>query len=480
MKWKNYKYLILQFSNIRSTPLDLLIQDKLCVNEYNQTRDFCRNLPSINTSHPNYHYKSQTLADAVQYNSYQSIIQNVPGIIWALFLGAWIDRYNHGRKAIFIIGSATQCLEALMNLLNAYYFNSDVRWVLLSFVPYILSGAMTGATAYSYVAATTPPHLTAIRMTILETTVALGHLVANLLYGRLINESPPLWSTDQIHNQAVIFMISACSAFLAFIWTLFAINQDKDRQCFYRHFGHKSTVDGRDVTTDEDSSEGEDRNKHSQQSMTTGRALRLLFDWRNVRDVLITAFKPRPVNARAQVWLVIGGIFCYLFVLIGVPSFEFQFYEKIYGWDAQDFSAYESIGLVANCLFVLTFTPIVIRVFKFEDMYLTLIGFCGLMLRMITLGSVLSPNGYYISLAFSCTTWLADVGLRAHLAKLVPTEELGKIFTLLTVVDGVVPPVASSVSAVIFRRTIDDMSGACFYFLAGVCVVAKGLALLSD
>jgi hypothetical protein len=111
-------------------------------------------------------------------------------------------------------------------------------------------------------------------------------------------------------------------------------------------------------------------------------------------------------------------------------------------------------------------------------MFLTIIGFLGLMLRMIVLASVLSPTGYYISLAFSCTTWMADVGLRAHLSKLVSPTELGKIFTLLTVVDGVVPPIASSISALVFRRTIDKVAGMCFIYMAIVCVLAQMIALV--
>ena len=91
-------------------------------------------------------------------------------------------------------------------------------------------------------------------------------------------------------------------------------------------------------------------------------AIRLLFDLNNVKEVFVTCFKKRPDNARAQIWLVIAGIFTYLFVLVFVPSFEFQFVEKIYHWDAQDFSYWESIGLVANCVFVLTMTPLLIRV----------------------------------------------------------------------------------------------------------------------
>ena len=153
---------------------------------------------------------------------YQNIIQYAPGIVWALFLGAWIDKYNNGRRAVFIIGATTQCVEAIMNWCNSYYFDSgqfyhfnyfpnklfhllDVRWVLISFVPYILTGSMTWSTAYSYVAATTPPHLTAVRMMILETVIALGQSSKNS-YNNLIqlfsndssyDWSPTLWTVNK-------------------------------------------------------------------------------------------------------------------------------------------------------------------------------------------------------------------------------------------------------------------------------------------
>lgn len=108
---------------IRTTPLDLLIQDKICRNEYRLNHTICRDLPSLRDNQTDNH-KSEILAAAVQYNMYQNIIQYAPGIVWALFLGAWIDKYDNGRKAVFIIGSSTQFIEAVINCFNAFYFQS--------------------------------------------------------------------------------------------------------------------------------------------------------------------------------------------------------------------------------------------------------------------------------------------------------------------------------------------------------------------
>jgi hypothetical protein len=111
------------FFSLRKAPLNQLIQDKLCRHKYNMSQDFCKNLPEMKKIHEFYEYKSQILSDAVQYNMYHTLITTCPAIFWSLFLGAWIDNYKHGRKAIFIIGSITASLESFLNAVNSYLFD---------------------------------------------------------------------------------------------------------------------------------------------------------------------------------------------------------------------------------------------------------------------------------------------------------------------------------------------------------------------
>ncbi len=109
--------------SMRRTPLDLLIQDKLCRLKYNLSENFCTDLPNMKESDKDFKYKTLVLGDAVQYNMYHTIIIFCPGIVWALFLGAWIDKYIHGRKVIILLGALTQSIEAATHAFNAYYFD---------------------------------------------------------------------------------------------------------------------------------------------------------------------------------------------------------------------------------------------------------------------------------------------------------------------------------------------------------------------
>ena len=192
LKVEPFMIILAMSSYLRRIPLEVLIQDKLCRNEYHMDQEFCLNLPYMREDEPNHEIKTAILSDAVTYNMYHTWITMTPGILWSIFLGPWIDKYVHGRKVIFLVGSITQAIEAAMNALNSYYFESrkcfqtnveekkfhifhlDINWILVSFIPYTLSGSMVWTTAYSYVAATTPTKFRTIRMTILEVVLAIG------------------------------------------------------------------------------------------------------------------------------------------------------------------------------------------------------------------------------------------------------------------------------------------------------------------
>jgi ABC-type sugar transport system permease subunit len=125
IKLLRIEFFILLFTfcfSMRKTPLDQLIQDKLCRHKYNLSQDFCTNLPEMKKDHKFYEFKSQILSDAVQYNMYHTLITTCPAIVWSLFYGAWIDNYKHGRKVIFLICSITAALESFMDAINAYFF----------------------------------------------------------------------------------------------------------------------------------------------------------------------------------------------------------------------------------------------------------------------------------------------------------------------------------------------------------------------
>ena len=46
-------------------------------------------------------------------------------------------------------------------------------------------------------------------------------------------------------------------------------------------------------------------------------------------------------------------------------------------------------------------------------------------------GTFLTEIGYYASIPFGSLGGLSSVGIRAHMSKIVPHDELGKVFSLV-------------------------------------------------
>src|SRR5581483_5615211 len=86
-----YYSLYLFAFNINTVPTSQLFQDKICIQKFNQTAEFCTNLPEMdNETDPNYHYKSLVLSESAQYNMYSYIISLGPAVLWSLLLGSWV------------------------------------------------------------------------------------------------------------------------------------------------------------------------------------------------------------------------------------------------------------------------------------------------------------------------------------------------------------------------------------------------------
>ncbi|CAG2167426.1 unnamed protein product [Oppiella nova] len=463
--------IILAFSSyFRRTPLEVLIQDKLCRNRYNMSEEFCLELAYMSDVETGHEIKTQILSDAVKYNMYHTWITMAPGIMWSIFLGPWIDKYINGRKAIFIIGSITQALEAAMNAIMSYFFTTNVNWILVSFIPYTLSGSMTYTTAYSYVAVTTPTKYRTIRMTALEVLVAIAQPLGVYTSGKLINNTP-LGGNGQLHNYGLIFSISSFGAFVAFLWAVFVINQENDKNLFRQHFG-----DCKGLLDHQNGDQSSEYNANTEYI----HPLRLLFNINNVREIAITFAKKRPNYVRAQIWLAIGGMFWCYFIWTAPAAFLFQFVEKIYHWDAPVYTELSSIGMIANSVVIIFITPLLIKVFKLNDMILAIIGFFGSFMQLIVLALIRTPMGYFIGLVVNCTASLGPIGYKTHLSKIVEPSELGKVFTLMAVIDGFAPIMAASVFTVIFENTIDTSPGISFLILAAIAVIPILIAMIID
>jgi hypothetical protein len=162
----------------------------------------------------------------------------------------------------------------------------------------------------------------------------------------------PVGGNGQLHNYGLIFFICSVVTLLAFLWALFAIDQQHDSKAFEDNFGEKSSNSKKDLEIE----------NSSKAKQNTENPIKLLFNLRNVKEIVMTCFKKRDNYVRAQIWLIILSLFCHLFVVMSPMSFLFQFVEKIYEWNAEKYSYISSLGTISHTVVMMTITPIFIKV----------------------------------------------------------------------------------------------------------------------
>ena len=174
--------------------------------------------------------------------------------------------------------------------------------------------------------------------------------LATFTSGQLINKRP-VGGNGQIHNYCILFIISSVLTFVAFVWALFLMDEEKDRMRFELKFGKQKDNISKEAVPQMKTQESDGRHP-----------LRLLFDLQNVKQIIITFIKSRPNYVRLQILLITGALFCNLFIILSPSSFLFQFVEKIYNWDAKTYSSVISFGQVVNTLVIICVSPLLIKV----------------------------------------------------------------------------------------------------------------------
>ena len=158
-----------------------------------------------------------------------------------------------------------------------------------------------------------------------------------------------------MHNYCLIFSITSFTSCVAAILTVIMIDEKSDKLKFAKYFGDQTqnNEDDKYLKLGTVEKEPSEKDKHP---------IRLLLDINNVKLIVISFLKKRPSHGRAQIWLIQVVLFFGALQQNAPNSFQFQFVEKIYDWNAQTFSYVTSFGKIGNTFMSLVIVPILIKV----------------------------------------------------------------------------------------------------------------------
>ena len=97
---------------------------------------------------------------------------------------------------------------------------------------------------------------------------------------------------------------------------------------------------------------------------------------------------------------------------------------------------------------------------------LVIIGCMSYSAQNLVRGLVLNAKGFYISIAPGCLGAMGSIGLRTYFSKLVSVKEQGKVFSLVSTVDAIMPLLSVVFFSQIFNATMNTMPGLSFIMIA--------------
>ena len=116
-------FMVMFVNTIKSVPTDQLIQDKICLQNYNLSLAYCRELPKMTDEDDYMDVKSNILGELTTFRLYTSMITTIPSIMASLIIGGWVDRYENAKKAMFIAGAVAGMCEQLILIANVYFYD---------------------------------------------------------------------------------------------------------------------------------------------------------------------------------------------------------------------------------------------------------------------------------------------------------------------------------------------------------------------
>ncbi|XP_022113252.2 proton-coupled folate transporter isoform X1 [Pieris rapae] len=415
--------------SLSGAALGNIILYRSCVHALNFPEEECRPFLSPVKNNETNHLEADVQRYATFVSTVKMVLEAVVPAFISFFLGAWSDTY--GRKPLMVwslLGSAiTSMLLVVFGLMDSL----GPWWYIATVIPFSMTGGyvvlFTGA--YCYVSDTSTKENTSLRMTMVDATASSGSVIGSILSSYLILS---------IGNVYLLLLTSTLNVF-SYAFTNVYI-------------------------------------KESLNGALQGGSWRVL-DLLLVKDMFRECFKRRPDNKRTQIILISITKFLLVIVLYGTSSLEYLFTRTQLHWSLQDFTKYSALS--TSLSFVGGFFGIMVvqKILGIGDICFAIFAILSTIAEYVLKICAISWWYMYLGALISVFKGLSSALTRSYISKILPSEDVAKIFALVCGFEGFAPLLAPLIYNSLYAATLTTLPGA-IYILSSifslVCVVMLG------
>ena len=310
-----------------------------------------------------------------------------------------------------------------------------------------------------------------------------GLTVGTFLGGYIISMKAFFWS-HQLQNYSGNFIVSATCSAVSFLWVLIFI-REKPKLLVSSIEDEEKKID-EPTQTPSTSKETKDCDLERKPLLgkETPRSIwstfKEIIDYQNVCDVWIAATKKRPGNIRLRMWLIIITINLSLLPVIGRGTVMFSLLQKLYKWDSLIISNLSTLQGMIHIVAIILVIPILFKVIQTNDCQTSMIGVMSGILADVFMGSIVSPWGFYSFALISSLSGVTGTGARSYLSKILPKEDVSKIFAVTLMLEATLKAVGTFMFAALLQLTISSYPTFSFHFMAIMLIVALIILVYVD
>ena len=458
----------------RGVVMTQLMQDKLCQFKYHQSAEFCSNLSEKESST----IKDLILGDTSSYMSLKESVAVLPNIIFSLFAGSWCDRHRNGRRYVLLVSLCGQMLDTLLLLLNTIFYHWDFRILMLASVPSALMGNGLVLACLSFIAASSDVENRRVKFLTLEVFMNLALVVGFLAGPSIMLTKSVLFRNAGLRNFSDVFLMCILLIGSSIAWAYFRVTSEVCKPIAVPDFNQTAVNDDNTSQGSTDSSIGVD-DKKSFLARSTSRVTSI-FAVQDLKDFKDTLTKVRPDDGRRTLWIMIGVHTAMVLPIIGVMFVHFPYMERAYKWNSQMYGFMMALSMGIRPVAVALYTVLIVKRFKLSELEILILGLVSSILGLISIGSITNEFGFYGEITIGSLTGTGSPGFRSFLSLIVPANEITKVFSIMNIIDTVLPFAGGTVISAIFRATISSYPSLVYHIFVIPLIMALAVVTRID
>ncbi|KAJ2948403.1 hypothetical protein O0L34_g7641 [Tuta absoluta] len=413
--------------SLSSVAVSNVIMYRTCVHALHHEEHDCSAFLAPDRSNVSWTVETEVQRYMTFVTTVKSVIESIVPAILSFFLGTWSD--THGRKPLVVWSLFGMSLSQMMIVVYSLLGSYGPWWFILTSIPASLTGGFTvlftGAMCYMADISTTADR--SLRMTIIQAVVSLGSVIGAVASSYLL----------KLVGNVYLLLIAAALNVISYGYT----------------------------------------NVYLKESLTgaiQGGILSVM-DFLLVKEMFRECFKRRPNKGRAQILLLTFANCLSVFIMYGMFSLDYLYTRKKLQWSMKEYTIFSAAGTTISFIGCFVGVGLIQKLLPVSDLAFTLVAFLSAVAEYFVRAFATTGWHMYLGASIAAFKGLSSPLIRSFLSKILPLEDIAKVFALIGAIEGIVPLFSPVIYNGLYNVTLQTFPGAIYILSAwitlGCCVM---------